>query len=87
MLLPLDMNQVLEQLQKNCYHGKQRQKDKTTKKNVNSECWCGVSEAMGSESKMTKFLNDVVDTIKQVINGKFKAKQLVLLSRIFHGLH
>ena len=68
------MNQVLEQLWKNGYYGKQRQKDKTTKKNVNSECWHGMSEAMGSESKMTKFLNDVVDAIEQVIDGKFKAK-------------
>ena len=32
---------------------------------------------MGSESKMTKFLNDIMDTIKQVIGGKFKANLTV----------
>jgi len=84
---PIEMNQVLESLQKNGYYGKQRQNAKTTKKNTDLDCWHGASEAIGSESKMTKFLNDVMDAIEQVLSGKFKAKQFVILSRIFHSLY
>ena len=84
---PIELNQVLESLRKNGYYGKQRQKAKTTKKNTDLDCWRGASEAVGSESKMTKFLNDVMDAVEQVIGGKFKAKQFVILSRIFHSLY
>jgi len=84
---PIEMNQVLESLWKNGYYGKQRQKAKITKKNTDLDCWHGASEAVGSESKMTKFLNDVMDAVEQVIGGKFKAKQFVILSHIFHSLY
>ena len=84
---PIEMNRVLESLRKNGYYGKQREKNRTTKKNTDLDCWHGASEAVGSESKMTKFLNELMDAIEQVIGGKFKAKQLVVLLRIFHSVH
>ena len=83
----MEMNRVLESLWKNGYYGKQRQKGKAANKNANSDCWNGVSEAVGNESKMIKFLNDVMDAVEEVIGGKFQAKQLVIFSRIFRSLH
>ena len=84
---PMEMNRVLESLRKNSYYGKQRQKGKAANKNANSDCWNGVSEAVGNESKMIKFLNDVMDAVEEVIGGKFQAKQLVIFSCIFRSLH
>lgn len=81
------MNWVLESLWKSSYYGKQKEKDKPTKKDANLECWHITSEGMGSESKMAKFLNNIMDTVKQVIGRKFKAKQLVILLHIFHSSH
>ena len=84
---PMDMNGVLESLRRNGYYGRQRQKGKTTNNDADLDCWHGASEAVGNEFKMTKFLNGVMDAVKEVIGGKFQAKQLVILSRIFCSLY